>query len=191
MFSIRKINPMARAIVTVGAVATLAGGITFANLTSNTVALSPNTLDSANASLEIGLTNTGNCADANAGPRTGLNFTGSTALVPGVTTAPFDFCISNNGSLPLTVSAGIPQTDFASDTGIPPSDVTLNMTCGGTGGSTTNGTLDQYTGGSVLYTSLAAGSETDCQATVTLAASYSGQGNQAVPSFDIDFVGNQ
>jgi hypothetical protein len=45
MVSIRSINPMVRAVGTMGAVAAVVGGITFAALTSNTVALSPNTLD--------------------------------------------------------------------------------------------------------------------------------------------------
>jgi hypothetical protein len=194
MFKLHKINPMVRAIGTMGAVAALAGGITFANLNTNTVALSPNTLDSADSSLQIGLTNGTSCDDANAGPRTGLTFTGASALVPGVTTAPFDFCLVNTGAIPVTVTTGIPQSVFASSV-IPPSDVTLTLKCGAN--TPVSGTLDQFTGGSILGTLAASGSdgaELDCNATVQLASSYAGnggQGNEAVAPFAIDFVGNQ
>ncbi len=54
MFSkLRKISPMVRAIGTMGAVAAVVGGITFAQLTSNTVALYGNELDATTHVLQI------------------------------------------------------------------------------------------------------------------------------------------
>ncbi len=75
MFTIHKINPMVRAVGTMGAVAALVGGITFANLTSNTVALTPNNLTSATAALQIGP----NCSTLNSSSTPGFAVT---SLVP-------------------------------------------------------------------------------------------------------------
>ena len=178
---------MVRAIGTMGAVAAIVGGITFASLTSNTVALSPNTLSSSTAAIEIGLTNDGTCTDATAGPAAGMTET----LTPGVASSNYDFCLLNKGDTPLTITTAIPQAYFTGDTGILPSDVTLAMIC--TNGGSSSGTLDQYTGGTALGTLAASGSasdETDCHTNVTLSGSYTGSGG-SVPSFAIDFVGNQ
>ncbi len=54
MLHLRNINPMVRAVGVMGAVGALVGGITFAQLTSNTVALSSNTLSTGSVNLEIG-----------------------------------------------------------------------------------------------------------------------------------------
>lgn len=183
MVGIRNINPMVRAIGTMGAVAAVVGGITFAALTSNTVALSPNTLSSATANLQIGGTNTGTCSDASNGPVKGMNF----VLTPGVPSNNFLFCLKNTSTVPLAITVGIPQGAFTGDTGISPSAVTLKLRC--TNGGTATGTLDQYTGGTPLG-NLAANATTDCQAQATLSSSSLVSG-QTVPPFDIDFVGTQ
>ena len=57
MLSLRNINPMVRSIGTMGAVVALVGGVTFANLQSNAVALSPNNISTGTASIQIGKTN--------------------------------------------------------------------------------------------------------------------------------------
>jgi len=44
MLNLRTMNPMVRAVGTMGAVSVLVGGITFASLTSNMVALTPSNL---------------------------------------------------------------------------------------------------------------------------------------------------
>jgi hypothetical protein len=181
MFKLHKINPMVRAVGTMGAVMAVVGGVTFASLQSNTVALTDNTLVSATAHLQIGGTNGDSCAGASDGPQAGMSFSG---LVPGVQSAAFPFCLSNTGDIPLNVTTGIP-TVFTGT--IPPSDVTLDMTCGD--GGTSSGTLSAYTGGTPLGT-LANGATTDCNAKVTLSPSYVGSGGSVTP-FEIDFVGNQ
>lgn len=190
MLNLRHMNPMVRAVGTMGAVSALVGGITFAQLTSNTVALSPNTLSTASANLEIGATNTGSCSDASTSNVPGFDLTGSTGLVPGVASAPIKFCLKNTGDVKLDLTTMIPQTAFASDTGIPPSDVTLNITCGNSG--TASGTLDHFTTTSPkTLGSLSAGVSTDCQATATLNSDFSGASGASVPSFDIQFVGTE
>jgi len=182
MISLRSINPMVRAVGTMGAVAALVGGITFASLTSNTVALSPNTLTSATAHLLIGGTNGNGCAGATTGPQAGMTF----KMVPGVTSEPFPFCLKNDGDVPLDITTAIPQAALVGSP-ISPADVTLDMTCANGGSS--HGTLNQYTGGTPLG-SIDNGESTDCTATVTLSPSFSGPGT-TVNSFDIQFVGTQ
>lgn len=179
MLSLRKINPMARAIGTMGAVAALAGGITFANLNTNTVALSPNTLTSATASLQIG---------SNSQAFSDTSVTGITAtLTPGVS-VPFTFYLKNNGQSNMNITANVP-TNVSGST-VPASDITLSFDCGG--GPVTF-TLDQWAAGSAAIPGnpLTAGSTWTCTETATLSSSYTGSGGQAVTPFDVDFVGNQ
>jgi hypothetical protein len=182
MVSIRSINPMVRAVGTMGAVAAVVGGITFAALTSNTVALSPNTLGSATAALAIGAGN-GSCANSGTGNVAGFT---DAKLTPGVVSDPVEFCLKNTGDVPLDLTTAIPQVAFV-DSPISPSDVTLDITCSNTGHA--HGTLNQFTGGTPLG-SLNAGASTDCQATAELSSSFSGTG-KTVNSFDIQFVGTQ
>jgi hypothetical protein len=186
MVRFSKISPMVRAIGTMGAVAALVGAVTFAQLTSNTVALSPNTLSTATASLAIG-SGTSCPGGATTGSVPGFN---NVKLTPGVTSAQLPFCLENNGDIPLDLTVAIPQSAFTGDTGVPPSAVTLDITCANGGHS--SGTLDQYTGGTPLGSlSNAGGSNiTNCNATATLSSSFTGSG-QNVPSFDIDFTGTQ
>jgi hypothetical protein len=183
MISIRNINPMVRAVATMGAIAALVGGVTFANLSSNTAALSTNTLSSSTAALVIGAGT--NCPGDT--PQTSIS--GLTAtLTPGVPTTPFAFCLDNTGNIPLSITAQIPTNLTSSP--IPATDVTLTLTCPNIG--TLSGTLDQYANpASFPGAQLATTTPEDCTATATLNASYTGSGNQAVTPFDIDFVGNQ
>ncbi len=187
MLKLSKINPMARAIGTMGAIAALVGGITFAALSSNTVALTNNQLSSATTTLAIadGSVATTGCAGAgNTAP--GMNFTGANALTPGQTSPAFPFCIKNTGTIPLNLTVSINQNAFNGDTGIQPGDVTLNITCDS---GSSSGTLNQYTGGTPLG-AIAAGATDNCNATVQLASTVS-TSNASVPAFDISFVGNQ
>jgi hypothetical protein len=187
MYKISKLSPVARAVGVIGATAALVTGVTFANLTSNTVALSPNTLDSASAQLAIGLTNTGTCADRNLGPRQGITAT----LIPGVASAPYEFCLANTGEVDLGLTVSIPQAALAGSQ-ISPSLVNLSIVCDN--GGTSSGALDQYTGGTPLGSLTASGGandNTDCEATVTLSGSYTGSGNETVNSFSINFDGSQ
>ncbi|HSX45383.1 MAG TPA: hypothetical protein VLG27_00070 [Candidatus Saccharimonadia bacterium] len=172
---------MARAVGTMGAIAALVGGVTFAALQSNTVALSPNTLSSATAALAIGAGTS--CPGGNTTSTPGFT---NVKLVPGTTSAPVNFCLDNTGDIPLTITAQIP-TNFTGSV-IAPNQVTLTLNCPTIG--QLSGTLDQYSSpvnfpGSQLPTN----SPVNCTATATLNSSFSGSGS--VKSFDIDFVGNQ
>jgi hypothetical protein len=185
MVSIRSINPMVRAVGTMGAVAAVVGGITFAALTSNTVALSPNTLGSATAALEIGAGNGANCGTSNDTKVPGF---ADAKLTPGVASAPVEFCLKNTGDVPLNLTTAIPQAVFV-DSPISPSDVTLDITCAN--GGHAHGTLSEFTGGTPLgLLGTGVNNSTDCQATAELSSSFSGTG-KTVNSFDIEFVGTQ
>ena len=213
MLHLRNINPMVRAVGTMGAVSALVGGITFAQLTSNTVALSSNTLSTASAHLKIGLTNDNvsgpttlattnrttvntepGCSDAKNGSVPGFHLTGSNGLVPGQASDPLNFCLKNTGGLPLDLSVTVPSDAFGDTTsmGITPADVTLDVTCDNS--DTATGTLQDYESTvSLGDTALAAGDATDCSATVTLASDFngSGTGSASLPAFDIQFMGTQ
>jgi len=89
MLSIHKINPMFRAVGTVGAVAALVGGIT-----SNDVTLTANTINSATASLKV--------FDGSTYTTTSTGFT-VTNLVPG-TGVTNPFFLENDGGVALNLS---------------------------------------------------------------------------------------
>lgn len=179
MWSLRKINPMVRAVGTMGAVAALVGGITFADLNSNQVALTNNTLVSATAQLQIG----SNAEAFNNNSVAGMNST----LTPGVPSS-FTFFLKNNGQAPLNITASVPTSGNNSD--IPYSDITLSFDCGN--GPVTF-TLDAWAAGSAAIPGNPLGSNATwtCSETATLASSYSGQGGQSVKAFKVNFVGNQ
>ena len=179
MLSLSKINPLARAIGTMGAIAGLVGAVTFANLQSNTVALSPNTLTSATANLQIG---------NNAEAFNNTSVSGITATLTPGTPSSFTFYLKNNGQSNMNITAHVP-TDFSTSP-IPASDITLSFDCGS--GPVTF-TLDAWAAGSAAIPGnpLGAGSTWTCSETATLASSYGGPGGQAVTPFDVDFVGNQ
>ena len=173
---------MVRAIGTMGAVAALVGGITFAQgLTSNTVALSPNNMTTATASLAIAST----C------PTTGTSLTGlqDSSLAPGGTTS-VPFCLDNTGGVPMTVSVSIPQ-DLT--TSVAAQNTTLTIACPTEG--TLSTTLSSWSNGAsfAFPNSLpdTTGNTDSCTATATLSSSYTGSGGETIPAFSIDFTGNQ
>lgn len=182
MINLRKISPMVRSIGTVGAVAGLVGAVTFANLTSNVVALDPNTLTSATAHLQISNDGGSTYSDT--------SVAGITAnLVPGVPSAPYAFKLKNTGDIPLNVSAHIP-TDFTGSL-VSPNDVTLTLNCG-TGD--VSFTLAAWAGGSAAVNTgalAAGGAEFTCTEVVTLSGSYAGSGGQTVTPFKVEFTGTQ
>jgi hypothetical protein len=183
MFSINKINPMARAVGTMGAVAALVGGITFANFTSNTVALGPNNLTTASAALQIG--------------DSGCNSLSSTSF-PGITTANFSvtnpasetFCLRNTGGVPLNISGSVSATDPGALNGSPAAqNTTLSVNCGSD--PAVSGTLNTSWATTFPTALAASGGQELCTATLTLSPSYGGSGNEAIPTFNINFVGTE
>jgi len=179
MWSLKSINPMVRAVGTMGAVAALAGGITYASLQSNTVALTNNTLVSATAELQIG-------SNAEAFSSTSVAGMNST-LTPGVPSS-FTFYLKNNGGVPLNITANVPT--IVSSSAVPASQVSLSFDCGG--GPVTF-TLDAWAAGSAVIPGgpLTAGSTWTCTEKATLSSGYSGAGGAAVTPYDVNFVGNQ
>lgn len=183
MRRIRLFNPVVRAIAVIASVAALATGVTFAALQSNTVALSPNTLSAATASLAIGAAST--CPEGDTTTTPGFT---NVKLVPGVQSAPVTFCLDNTGDVDLDMFAQI-TTDFTGSA-IPANQVTLNITCGTIG--TVSGTLADFATFQHFATaplSAADADGVDCSATATLNSGFSGSGS--VSSFGINFVGNQ
>lgn len=179
MFGLRKINPMVRAIGTMGAIVAVAGGVTFATLNTNTVALTSNQLVSATAALQIGSNSqafSNNSVD-------GINAT----LTPGVLSS-FTFYLKNNGQAAMNITANVP-TDV-SNSNIPASDITLAFDCGN---GPVSYTLDQWAAGSAVIPggALGPGATWTCSETATLSSSYSGQGGETVKTFKVNFVGNQ
>lgn len=180
MFSIRKINPMVRAIGTMGAVAAVVGGVTFASLQSNTVALARNRITTGSASLAIG-------SGANCTNTTGTNAPGFNVpdLTPGAAPRTLDFCLANNSDVPLRITGNIPQ-DLSGSAAA--ARTTLSISCNGLG--TRSGTLvGWHNGRTFTGGTLAAGDDTRCTASVSLASTFTG--NETIPTFAIDFVGNQ
>lgn len=180
MFSIRNINPVVRAVGTMGAVAALVGGVTFATLNSNQVALGPNTLTAATTKLAIGPTNCGTTAQTQAG------FTGVT-LSPGQSST-VSFCLDNTNGTPLNLTSSVLSSAgdaTALTTSSETSATTLVVDCGSLG--TASGTLDSFSD-QAFANPLAANTAINCTATATLSSSYSGTG-AAIPSFDVVFTG--
>ena len=95
MVNIQKINPMARAIGVIGAVAALVTATTFAALTSNSVALDNSQFSTQSASLKIW---NGAIYTTSA---TGFDFDN---LALGTPSSEFTFWLQNDGTAPLTVS---------------------------------------------------------------------------------------
>lgn len=186
MFKLHKINPMVRAVGTMGAVAALVAGITFAQQTSNTVTLNNNTLDSATATLAISsVAGDTSCTTTPSSSATGMDFS---SLVPGVSSAPFDFCLDNTGTAPLALTVSTPTTFSSTPPAIPPSDITLAFSCNNGGGTLTT-TLDTLSSATAFTSSsIAAGTNSACTVTATLTSSYSSSGGDVTP-FVLDFSG--
>lgn len=180
MLGIRNINPMARAIGTMGAIAALVGGVTYASLQSNTVALNPNTLTAASGTLQIG---------SNSEPFTSGSVTGMTAtLTPGVASDPFTFYLKNTGDVPLNITANVPTTLGNSD--VPADQVNLTFNCGS--GDVTFSLAAWAAGSATIPGSpLGNGQTWTCTETATLNGSYSDNSGKSVKAFKVNFVGNQ
>lgn len=176
MWSIRKINPMARAVGTMGAVAALVGGITFAAATSNTVALTPNNITTGTAALVIG---PAGCATTGT---TQQGFAVS-SLAPGDSTS-VSFCLDNMGTVPLSISTVVPQNLSGSAAA---QATTLSVDCG-LGGALA-GPLSGY-GPAAFANPLPAGGAVNCTATATLSSSFTGNG-EAIPAFSVNYTGTQ
>ncbi len=112
MFKLRNINPMVRAIGTMGAVVALAGGITIANLNTNNVTLAANEMDVTSDVLRI-----------SNGGAFGTNVSGfsNANLVVGDESAqqPFYFQNLANANLALTATIpGSPTVNNLNPTGV-------------------------------------------------------------------------
>ena len=191
MIGVRNINPMVRAIATMGAIAALVGGITYAQITTTApVSLTNNTLTAATASLAIGPNTT--CATGATTSVPGMNFNN---LQPGVASSPFPFCLDNTGNVALNLTANVPTTFGA---GINPNDVSLHFTCG-VGGATT-GAVDQIStvgglhGGQVAFGNAALNTATNnilgCNVTATLNPAATFTSGETLTPFNIDFSGS-
>lgn len=179
MVNIRKINPVARAVGTVGVVAGLVGAVTFANLTSNTVALTDNELASATAQLQIG---------SDAEPFTITSVAGiNTDLVPGVPKS-FTYYLKNTGDVSMSVKATVP-TDVSAST-LDPSKVTLSFDCGG---GPVSFTMNAWSNGGTATVpgTIAPNQIWTCSETATLDSGYTGQGGQSMVPFTVNFDGTQ
>lgn len=181
MLSLRKINPMARAVGTMGIVATMVGAVTFANLTSNVVALDPNNIDVASASLVID--NNGSCADNSPTTVTGLQ---STNLAPGGSVTK-NFCIRNTGEVPLAIGGTVAEAvagTLALSTAA--QATTLTIQCG-TDGPVSGALNTSWT--TVFPTALAPATTELCTATAALSSGFGGSGGDVIPQFAIKFSG--
>jgi hypothetical protein len=192
MLRLRKINPMVRAIGTMGAVAAVAGGFTFAQLTSNTVALSGDSVDSGTAALQISTDNItyGDTA-------TGFTFTG---LTPGVTASPNQtFYVKNTGTTDLVLNAAISALPTWSGT-VNNSLVRLNVSCVGlVDGSPTitlpnpgndMTSLDTTGGTNFIGGVIKAGDTDQCTANASMdAGAFTGSGVTETNTFDLDLTG--
>jgi hypothetical protein len=181
MVRFSKISPMVRAIGTMGTVAALVGAVTFAQITSNTVALTNNTLSSATASLAIGAAH-----DCSTGATTSVQGMSFNNLQPGVASSPFPFCLDNTGNVPLNLTASVP-TNFGA--GINPCGVG-GATTGAVNVSTTVGALHTSP---VAFGTAALNNGTNnvlsCDVTATITPAASTTSNESLTPFDIQFVG--
>jgi hypothetical protein len=182
MLKFSKISPIARAVGVMGATAALVTGVTFANLTSNVVALTPNNIAVAGASLAI----SANAAIPETGctaPTTSTQGIQAPSLAPGATTPDVTFCLKNTGAVSMSLTASIPQDLSGS---VAAQNTTLTVTCG----DALAGTLSGW-GPATFTTHLNAGASETCTAHASLSSSYAGSGNEAIPGFTINFVGTQ
>lgn len=122
MEAIKQINPVARAVIVIGAVMALVTSVTFAALTSSAT-LTGNTIGTASANADLLLWNGSEFADS----APGFSFTG---LVPGVRSEKFKFYFKNNGNTDLDLTARVDaEPEFSA--GLTAADVTLKFTGGG------------------------------------------------------------
>lgn len=194
MLSFRNINPLVRSIGTVGAVAALVGGVTFASGTggTNVVSLTGDDITTTGSWLTVATPQNADtsptCVGATpstTGEITGLNFTG---LDVGATSDPYYFCIGNEHTSPFPVNIGVSTEPVGT---IPTSDVTLNVACGaGDTKTAASSTMDQMSVASpiIIDNSLASGSMDLCSITATINPDYNGPGGD-VGTFKLDLQG--
>ncbi len=176
---IRQFSPIARAIGILGATAALVTAVTFAQLTSNTVALTNNSVTVATASLAVGV----NCApESRTSAIQGFNVS---SLAPG-SSATINFCLTNTGGVPLDITGDIPQDLSGSSVA---QHIELEIVCDDIGNI--DSALLSTWGPEVFDSPLGAGQAKNCTAEVTLSNAYAGNGGESVPIFHITFVGNQ
>lgn len=173
-----KINPVAKAVGIIGVVAGLVSAVTFAAATSNTVALTPNTLNTANAALTIGA---GNSCPVATTSTPGLSGT----LVPGGPAVTQAFCLDNTGDVPLNITASIPD-NLAGNTAA--DNTTLTITCENIGD--VSGQLSSFGTPSFDSPLGNAVDPVNCTASATLSADFTGN-NASIPAFSINFQGTQ
>lgn len=118
MQAVRQINPLARAIVVIGAIMALVTGVTFAALNSSAT-LTGNTLGTASANAELLLWNGSEFAST----APGFNFSG---LVPGQKSEKFGFYFKNNGNTALNLTAQVDAAPEFSE-GLTAEDVELKF----------------------------------------------------------------
>jgi hypothetical protein len=191
MLHLHKINPMVRAIGTMGAVAGLVAGITFAQtLNSNQVKLTNDTISTPSLGLAVAPATAGVCPLVGDASWT-TSMQGMQIKNLNSTPATYTFCLQNNsdsGSGPEAVT--MTSAAAITSTGIAPTDVTLKVSCNG--GTAVGGTLDTFspTDTFVVDGAFAQGTVDTCTATATLNPLYSGMGGSVNP-FELDFVGTQ
>lgn len=118
MLAIKRINPVARAILVIGAVMALVTSVTFAALTSSAT-LTGNTIGTASANADLLLWNGSEFAPT----APGFSFTG---LVPGQKSDKFNFYFKNNGNTDLDLTARVDGLPEFSE-GLTAADVTLKF----------------------------------------------------------------
>lgn len=114
----KKINPVARAVMTITAVAALVSGVTFAATSQAT--LTGNNITMAAATADLQLWN--GIEFASTAP--GFSFSD---LEPGEESDPFNFYFKNNGNVPLDVTASIPTLPDLTALSFGADDVTLTF----------------------------------------------------------------
>lgn len=188
MLGMKKLNPAARAIGTVGAVVALAGGVTFAALTS-TATLTDTSINTANAGLLLW--------DGNSFESTAPGFT-ITGAIPDTPSAPQPFYFQNSGDAAETVSVKAnhaPTTDLDLY-----SNIKVRFDCFGAN-SVVNTNVQSLIDGSVpLGLTLPVGAQGnesdgvnntlgDCTATFTIEGSGVNNNSASVTDLDLDFTG--
>lgn len=184
MGRIHKFNPIARSVGVMGATAVLVSAVTFAALQSNTVAIGPNNITTGNAELKIAAG--GNCVDGVYGTSipgfTVADMTSSTDVTP------IDFCLKNTGDVALSIFSWIPENvTTVTASGY----ITLSVSCTSIGNQ--SDTLSTWYGVGNTFTDnpLNSGEAVGCSADLSLSNTYPGSGGEIVPTFNIQFVGNE
>lgn len=195
MIGIQTINPLARAILVVAAVAGLVTAVTFATVNS-TATLTNNSVSTATADLEV--STDADCATTGTGfssSVTGFDFTG---IVPGgAASADFEFCLRNAGDANLSTLLTIPALPTYTDSSAAPvavdnSKVDVNLTCVtvSTDPFGAGGTLQEIWFSGVDQGELAAGDIATCTANVSMAADAFTADSASSTDFNLVFTGN-